>query len=187
MSFFTSFIACARNIWGAATPKKNRPCQHTPNGVKNVLKRAICLNCNPECGVAFTRVRWAALFFARGESLEEEGEACQVHQNKKWRSDCQFFGGIQMAGGFFWWDWTWAGPPIVVFLQRTLKDKLPIFLWNTLLLYIPLLARMDRQNDWRRNEYTCYTWAGETFFQLCCCVSFWFWREIGFGFTYLCT
>ncbi len=24
----------------------------------------------------------------------------------------------------------------------------------------------------------------ELFFQLCCCVSFWFWREIGFGFTY---
>ncbi len=27
----------------------------------------------------------------------------------------------------------------------------------------------------------------EVIFQLCCCVSFWFWREIGFGFTYLCT
>jgi hypothetical protein len=28
----------------------------------------------------------------------------------------------------------------------------------------------------------------ENFFQLCCCVSFLFWREIGFGFTYcLCT
>jgi hypothetical protein len=28
----------------------------------------------------------------------------------------------------------------------------------------------------------------ELFFQLCCCVSFWFWQEIGFGFTYyLCT
>ncbi len=27
----------------------------------------------------------------------------------------------------------------------------------------------------------------ELFFQLCCCVSFWFWREIGFGFTYLLT
>ncbi len=26
----------------------------------------------------------------------------------------------------------------------------------------------------------------ELFFQLCCCVSFWFWREIDFGFTYLC-
>ncbi len=33
----------------------------------------------------------------------------------------------------------------------------------------------------------CCTWAGGTFFQLCCCVSFWFWWEIGFGFTYLRT
>ena len=24
----------------------------------------------------------------------------------------------------------------------------------------------------------------ELFFQLCCCVSFWFWREIGFGFIF---
>ncbi len=34
------------------------------------------------------------------------------------------------------------------------------------------------------NNYTHCAWAGETFFQLCCCVSFWFWREICFGFTY---
>jgi hypothetical protein len=27
----------------------------------------------------------------------------------------------------------------------------------------------------------------EFFLQLCCCVSFWFWQGIGFGFTYLCT
>ncbi len=27
----------------------------------------------------------------------------------------------------------------------------------------------------------------ELFFQLCCCVSFWFWREIGLCFTYLRT
>jgi hypothetical protein len=27
----------------------------------------------------------------------------------------------------------------------------------------------------------------ELFFQLCCCVSFWFWWEIGFGFRYLRT
>ncbi len=41
-----------------------------------------------------------------------------------------------------------------------------------------------------RNTYTCFVWAGGTFFpfQLCCCVSFWFWQEIGFGCTYyLCT
>jgi hypothetical protein len=37
-------------------------------------------------------------------------------------------------------------------------------------------------------EYSTITLASrgleELFFQLCCCVSFWFWREIGFGFTY---
>ncbi len=32
------------------------------------------------------------------------------------------------------------------------------------LLHIPLLALTDRQNDRQRNEYTCYAWAGETFF-----------------------
>ncbi len=60
---------------------------------------------------------------------------------------------------------------IVVFLQRTLKKKLPIFLINSLLLHIPLLALTDGQNDRWRNEYTNYAWAGGTFFQLCCCVS----------------
>jgi hypothetical protein len=27
----------------------------------------------------------------------------------------------------------------------------------------------------------------QLFFQLCCCVSFWFWQEIGFWFYLLCT
>ncbi len=58
---------------------------------------------------------------------------------------------------------------------------------DTLLLHIPFLALTDGQNDRQRNKYTCCVWAGGTFFQLCCCVSFWFWREIGFGFTYLQT
>jgi hypothetical protein len=53
---------------------------------------------------------------------------------------------------------------IVVFRQRTLKEKLPIILINTLLLHISLLALTDGQNDRRRNEYTCYAWAGGTFF-----------------------
>ncbi len=35
---------------------------------------------------------------------------------------------------------------IVVFLLRTLKKKLPIFLINTHLLHIPLLALTDRRN-----------------------------------------
>jgi hypothetical protein len=43
-----------------------------------------------------------------------------------------------------------------------------------------------------QNELTEITLAsrglGELFLQLRCCVSFLFWREIGFGFTYyLCT
>jgi hypothetical protein len=41
---------------------------------------------------------------------------------------------------------------IVVFLQRTLKEKLPFVLINTLLLHIPLLAQTDGQNDGQRNE-----------------------------------
>jgi hypothetical protein len=69
-----------------------------------------------------------------------------------------------------------------------LNKKVPFVLVNTLLLHIPLLALTDGQND-RQTEtkYTCCAWAGGTFFQLCCCVSFLFWREIGFGFTYLRT
>ncbi len=53
---------------------------------------------------------------------------------------------------------------IVVFLQCTLKEKLPIFLINTLLLHIPLLALTDRENDGHIDEYTCCAWAGGTFF-----------------------
>jgi hypothetical protein len=41
---------------------------------------------------------------------------------------------------------------IVVFLQCTLKEKLPIFLINTLLLHIPLLDLTDGWNHRRRNE-----------------------------------
>ncbi len=57
---------------------------------------------------------------------------------------------------------------IIVFLLRTLKEKLPIFLINTFLLHIPLLALTDRQNyrgtELQRNKYTRYAWAGGTFF-----------------------
>ncbi len=41
-----------------------------------------------------------------------------------------------------------------------LKEKLPIFLINTLLLHIPLLALADGQNDRQRDEYTRSAWAG---------------------------
>ncbi len=62
--------------------------------------------------------------------------------------------------------------------------------FSVTLFYSTLLALTDRRNHSRRNEYTCFALAGGTFFhfQLCCCVSFLFWREIGCGFTYyLCT
>ncbi len=36
---------------------------------------------------------------------------------------------------------------MVVFLQRTLKEKLPFVLITTLLLRIPLLAFTDRQTE----------------------------------------
>ncbi len=101
---------------------------------------------------------------------------------------------------------------IVVFLQHTLKENLPIFLINTLLLHIPLLALTDRQNDGQRNEYTRCAWAGGTFFPVVLLCQFfgpggkqvlvlhtyalrveyscgvvlvlWFWQKIVFGVTY---
>jgi hypothetical protein len=45
-----------------------------------------------------------------------------------------------------------------------LEKIVPIFLINTLLLYIPLLALTDGQNHRRRVKYTCCAWAGGTFF-----------------------
>ena len=53
---------------------------------------------------------------------------------------------------------------IILFLQHTLKEKLPIFLINTLLLHLPLLALTYGQNDGQRNKYTRFAWAGGTFF-----------------------
>ncbi len=74
---------------------------------------------------------------------------------------------------------------IVVFLQCTLYEKLPLFLENTLLLYIPLLALTDRQNH-RGTNTLASRGLEELFLQLCCCDSFWFWRGIGFGlYTYV--
>ena len=78
----------------------------------------------------------------------------------------------------------------VLFLQQMAKEKLPIFLINTLLFHIPILALTHRQTDRQMDRETnTLTVRGleELFFQLCCCVSFLFWWEFGFGFTYLCT
>ena len=51
------------------------------------------------------------------------------------------------------------------------------------LFYSTLLTLTDRRKNRQRNEYTRFAWAGAggTFFPV---VSFWFWREIGFGCTY---
>ena len=73
-----------------------------------------------------------------------------------------------------------------------------LFLINTLLLYPSLspYRQTDRQTDGQTDRGTntlasrgleepAHASRGleEFFLQLCCCVSFWFWREIGFGFT----
>ncbi len=100
---------------------------------------------------------------------------------------------------------------IIVFLQRRLKEKLPIFLINTPLLHIPLLALTDRQND--RETNTLAVHGLEELYSSCAVVSvfgssgkqvlvlhtyvlrvqyscgfvlvFWFWQEIVFGVTYV--
>jgi hypothetical protein len=76
-------------------------------------------------------------------------------------------------------------------------DRGFLFLRNTLLLYsLSPYSQTDRQTEsqihllcmgWR-NFFTLASRGLEDFFlHLCCCVSFWFWRGIGSGFTYLCT
>ncbi len=61
---------------------------------------------------------------------------------------------------------------IVVFLQCTLKEKLPIFLINTLLLHIPLLALTDRLNDKKMNTLAAH--GLEELFSSCAIVSVFF-------------
>ncbi len=41
---------------------------------------------------------------------------------------------------------------IVVFLQCTLKEKLPFVRINTVLLHVPLLALTDGRNDGQRDK-----------------------------------
>ena len=64
------------------------------------------------------------------------------------------------------------------------KASLWNFLVNTLLLYIPLLTLTDRITD-KETHTLASRGLEELLFQLCCCVSFWFWREIVFGFAYI--
>ncbi len=42
---------------------------------------------------------------------------------------------------------------------------------------------MDRKTDGDSNTLASCG-QEEPFFQLCCCISFWFWQEIGFGCAY---
>jgi hypothetical protein len=73
-------------------------------------------------------------------------------------------------------------------LEKKLAN-IPLFLFliNSLLLYIPLLALTDRQTD-RDSNTLALRGLVEPFFQLCCCFSFLSWQKIDFGFTYyLCT
>jgi hypothetical protein len=52
--------------------------------------------------------------------------------------------------------------------------------FSVTLFYSTLLSLTDSWNHRRRNKYTCFAWAGGTFFPvvLLCCVSFWLWREM---------
>ncbi len=58
---------------------------------------------------------------------------------------------------------------IIVFLLRTLKEKLPIFLINTLLLHIPLLALTHRRNYRETNTLAAH--GLEELFSSCAVVS----------------
>ncbi len=73
----------------------------------------------------------------------------------------------------------------VSFFQRnnSLIFRTGVSCFSVTLFYSALLALTDGQKDGQRNECTCFAWAGGTFFPvvLLCCVSFWFWWEIGFG------
>ena len=73
-------------------------------------------------------------------------------------------------------------------------DRGFLFLRNTFLLYsLSPYRQMDKEMNTlasRGQEEPAHASRGleELFLQFCCCVSFLFWREIGFGFTYyLCT
>ncbi len=79
---------------------------------------------------------------------------------------------------------------IVVFLQCTLKRKITFCSHKHSFTPCPSLSpywQTDRMTDRGTNTLATHG-LEEPFFQLCCCVSFLFWWEKGFGFTYyLCT
>ena len=76
---------------------------------------------------------------------------------------------------------------ILVFLQHKLKEKLPIFLINTLLLYISLLALTHEQNYGGTNTLASRG-LEELFFHLCCVLcQFLVLAGKRFWFKYACT
>ncbi len=72
-------------------------------------------------------------------------------------------------------------------IQRVLIFQTEVSCFSVTLFYSTLLALTDRITD-RETNTLATPGLEEPFFQLCCCVSFLFLREIDFGFTYhLCT
>jgi hypothetical protein len=69
-----------------------------------------------------------------------------------------------------------------------LKEKLPFVLINNLLLHIPLLAHTDGQMERQTEKQIHSLRVGWRNFLpvVLLCQFFGFWREIGFGVTYLC-
>ena len=104
---------------------------------------------------------------------------------------------VQYSCGVVFVLWFWRemvfGVTYVLSVQYSCAVVSEFSTFNTLLLYS---LSPYRQTDGEMNSLTsrgleepAHASRGleEPFFQLCCCVSFWFWREIGFGFTYLRT
>jgi hypothetical protein len=69
-------------------------------------------------------------------------------------------------------------------IQRVFIFQTEVSCFSVTPFYSTLLALTHRQNH-RETNTLAARGLEELFFQLCCCVSFLFWREIGFGFTYL--
>jgi hypothetical protein len=82
-------------------------------------------------------------------------------------------------------NWTWLRRFFPCFHRQSHRKrsrvdaKTPVF--NRGMTY------QTKEKGLTKVTITRCAWAGGTFFQLWFCVNFWFWWEIGFGFTYLCT
>jgi hypothetical protein len=73
-------------------------------------------------------------------------------------------------------------------ITALLQLKLHLSVWFFFSIYystIYLVASPNKKIYQIQTQNTRCAWAGGTFLQLCCCVSFWFWRGIGFLHTYV--